>query len=66
MTNWDGCGWKQSWYDLRHYRGIHIGILGKTSKKLKKGSRRLGRDLNLGPPEYKKKGVGLLPTRYAK
>ena len=49
---------------LRHYHEIHIGMLGKTSKKLEKYSRRLGQDLNLDPPECKT-GVGLLPTRYA-
>jgi len=63
ITNWGRCGWKQSWSDLRHYRDSHIGMLEKISKKLKKGSRRLGQDLNLGPPEYKT-GMGLLPTGY--
>jgi hypothetical protein len=49
---------------LMHYRDIHIGMLGNTSKKFRKGSRRLGQDLNLGTPEYKT-GMGLLLTRYA-
>jgi hypothetical protein len=46
------------------YRDIHIGTLENTSKKLKKGRRRLAQDLNLSTPEYKT-GVGLLLTRYA-
>jgi hypothetical protein len=49
---------------LMHCRDIHIGMPGNTPKKFKKGSRRLGQDLNFGTPGYKT-GVGLLFTRYA-
>jgi hypothetical protein len=52
MMNWKECERKRSWHNLRYYPGIFLDRLRKTAKTLRQNSRSLGRDLNLGPPEY--------------
>jgi hypothetical protein len=58
--NWKGCGRKRSWPNKRHYPGIFLEGLRKSTKNLSWDSRSPGRDLNPGPPEYK---AGVLTTR---
>jgi hypothetical protein len=50
--HWKGYGRKLSWSVLS-YSGMLSGGLRKTAKNICQDSRSLGRDLNLGPPEYK-------------
>jgi hypothetical protein len=59
MMNWKGSGRKRSWPNLRNYPRICPEGLRITTKNLSQDSRSLGRDLNLGPPEYE---TGLLST----
>jgi hypothetical protein len=45
--------WKErSWRNLRHYIGIYLERLRRTTRNVSQVSWSLGRDLNLGPPEY--------------
>jgi hypothetical protein len=60
MMNWEGCGRKRSCTDLRHYPGICVEGLRKTTKILGQDNLSPGRNLNLGRPEYK---AGMLTTR---
>jgi hypothetical protein len=50
--NGKGCGRKRSWPNIRYYPGIFLEGLRKTTKNLSQDIQALGRDLNLGPPEY--------------
>jgi hypothetical protein len=52
IMNWKGYGRKWSCTNLRHYPGICLERLRKTTKILSQDSRSLGQDLNPGPPEY--------------
>jgi hypothetical protein len=58
--NWKGCGRKRSWPDVRYFPGICLEGVRKTTKYLSQDNRSLGRDLNLGPPEYE---AGVLTTQ---
>jgi hypothetical protein len=51
MMNWNGCGRKRSWPNLRYYPGICPEGLTKTMKTCSQDSWSLSQDLNLGPPE---------------
>jgi hypothetical protein len=35
MMNWEGCGRKQSWPNLRYYPNIFLEGLGKTTENLR-------------------------------
>jgi hypothetical protein len=48
------------WPNLRHYFGVFLKGLRKTTINLSQDNWSLGQDLNLGPPEYKQ---GVLPTQ---
>jgi hypothetical protein len=58
MMIWEGRGMKQSWPTLRHYLGIFLEGLKKTTKTQDSWSP--NRDLNQRPPEYE---TGALSTR---
>jgi hypothetical protein len=57
--NWDGCGRKQFWPNMRYYHGICLVGLRNVTKILRKESRHRSRDVNPRPPYYE---AGLLPT----
>jgi hypothetical protein len=59
MMNWKECGRKRSWPNFRHYRGICLDKLRKTTNKCQ-DNRSPRRDLNRGPLKYE---AGLLTTR---
>jgi hypothetical protein len=52
ITNWEGCGRKWSWPNSRHYPGICLEGLRKTTETLTEDSRFPDRDLYPGSPEY--------------
>jgi hypothetical protein len=58
MKNWKGLGRKQSLPDLRHYPGISLYRMRKTTKT-SQYTQCPGRDLNPGSPEYE---AGMLTT----
>jgi hypothetical protein len=60
MIIWEGCGWKQSWLNFKVLSWRLPGGTEENHKKLSQISWSLGRDLNLGPPEYE---AGVLTTR---
>jgi hypothetical protein len=46
--SWIGCGRKWSWPEFRHYPGICLEELRKTTTNLSQDSWSPGRDLNVG------------------
>jgi hypothetical protein len=52
MMNWKGCKRKRLWPNARHYLGICLEELRKTTKDLSDDSRSPGLRLISGPPEY--------------
>jgi hypothetical protein len=55
-----GCGRNRSWVILRHYPGICLERLSKSTGNFNQDSRSPGRDFNPGPPEYEE---GVLTPR---
>jgi hypothetical protein len=60
MTNWEECGRRRSWPNLRYYPVICLKGLRKTTKILTQDNRSPCRHLNLGLPKYE---PGVLTTR---
>jgi hypothetical protein len=52
MVNWNGCGRRRSWPNLRYCVSIYLDGLMKTTNTFSQDSRSPGQDLNLGPLDY--------------
>jgi hypothetical protein len=59
MVNWEGCGRKLSWSNLKLHPRVFLKGLKKATKNLSQDSQTPGRDLKPGHPKHE---TGVLTT----
>jgi hypothetical protein len=62
MTEWKGCGEKESWYNLRYYADICLEELRKNMKILNRDSRYTSQDSKWTPSKHKSETLTLHTT----
>jgi hypothetical protein len=59
IMNWEACGWKQSWSNLRYYSGIYLERLRKTMETVSQSIQWHGWDSNQAFPKYESQALPL-------